>query len=218
MKKIVLILLLTCIVYPFTKSYAQVVDKKAIAIVDQLAAKMKSYPTLKIDFTYTLENKQKKINQSKKGSIVIKSDKYSLNVAGQKIISDGKTTWTYIPDANEVQINSVNPNEDEGINLTKLLATYSKNFRPKLIKEERVSNVNTQVVDLVPLKTKAYYKVRLVIDKDKTQILSTEIYNKNESTFKYKVDKFQPNPKVVDSDFTFKKTDYPANVEVNDMR
>ncbi len=218
MKKILLIILIAIIVFPYTKVKAQVVDKKAIAIVDKLAAKMKSFATLKIDFSYTLENKQKKINQTKKGTIIIKGDKYSLNVAGQKIISDGKTTWTYIPDANEVQINSVNPSEDEGINLTKLLASYSKNFRPKLIREEKVGGVNTIVVDLVPLKTKAYFKVRLVIDKDKDQIISTEIFNKNESTFKYKVEKFIPNPKVTDADFTFKKSNYPANVEVNDMR
>ena len=218
MKKIILSIFIAVVLISITKVNAQVVDKKAIAIVDQLAAKMKSYTTLKIDFTYTLENKQNKINQSKKGTIIIKGDKYSLNVSGQRIISDGKTVWTYIPDAKEVQINSVNPNEDEGINLTKLLASYSKNFRPKLIKEEKKAGVNTYIVDLVPIKTKAFYKVRLVIDKDKNQIISTEIYNKNESTFKYKVDKFIPNPKAVDTDFTFKKSDYPANVEINDMR
>ncbi len=196
---------------------AQVVDKKANDILNKLSAKMKTYINYKIEFVYTLENKTEKIKQSKNGTAIIKGDKYSLNVSGQRIISDGKTVWTYIPDADEVQINNVNPNDDDALNPSKLLSSYDKNYKAKLIKELNQGGVMTQIVDLVPVKGKNYFKVRLSIDKTKMQIISTEIYNKNGSTYMYKVSKFLSNLKIADSEFTFKASDFPG-VEVNDMR
>jgi outer membrane lipoprotein-sorting protein len=196
---------------------AQVVDKKANDILNKLSAKMKTYINYKIEFVYTLENKTEKIKQSKNGTAIIKGDKYSLNVSGQRIISDGKTVWTYIPDADEVQINNVNPTDDDALNPSKLLSTYDKNYKAKLIKELNQGGVMTQIVDLVPIKGKNYFKVRLTIDKVKLQIISTEIYNKNGSTYMYKVSKFLSNLKIADSEFIFKASDFPG-VEVNDMR
>ncbi len=208
------LLMMALMIHP---SMSQVTDAKANAILDKVSAKMKSYTAMKIEFTYTLDNKAEKIHQSKTGVVTIKGDKYSLNVAKQRIISDGKTVWTYIPDADEVQINNVNPKDDEALNPTKLLATYAKNYRAKLIKEVNLGGVITQIIDLIPMKGKSFFKVRLSIDKIKLQIISTEIYNKNGSTYAYKVNKFTPNVKVLDSDFTFKASDFPG-VEINDMR
>ena len=198
-------------------SMSQVTDARANAVLDKVSAKMKSYTAIKIEFTYTLDNKAEKIHQSKTGVVTIKGDKYSLNVAKQRIISDGKTVWTYIPDAQEVQINNVNTKDDEALNPSKLLATYNKNYRAKLIKEVNQGGVMTQIVDLVPIKGKNFFKVRLIIDKTKLQIISTEIYNKNGSTYAYKVNKFIPNVKVPDTDFVFKASEFPG-VEMNDMR
>ena len=199
------------------QSMSQVVDEKANSILDKVSVKMKSYTSMKIEFTYTIDNKAEKIHQSKTGVVTIKGDKYSLTIQKQRIISDGKTVWTYIPDANEVQINNVNTKDDEALNPAKLLATYSKNYRAKLVKELNQGGVMTQIVDLVPIKGKAFFKVRLMVDKTKLQVLSTEIYNKNGSTYAYKVNKFTPNSKVLDAEFSFKASDFPG-VEINDMR
>jgi outer membrane lipoprotein-sorting protein len=199
------------------QSMSQVTDEKANVILDKVSAKMKTYTAMKIEFTYTLDNKAEKIHQSKTGFVTIKGDKYSLSIQKQRIISDGKTVWTYIPDADEVQINNVNTKDDEALNPAKLLATYNKNYKAKLIKEVNQGGVMTQIIDLVPLKGKNFFKVRLNIDKVKLQIISTEIFNKNGSTYAYKVNKFTPNVKAPDTDFVFKATDFPG-VEINDMR
>ncbi|MCX6232536.1 MAG: outer membrane lipoprotein carrier protein LolA [Bacteroidetes bacterium] len=216
MKRVSFIALLLMVIF-FKQSISQVVDTKANAILDKVSAKMKSYTSMKIEFTYTLDNKAEKIHQSKTGVVTIKGDKYTLNVQKQRIISDGKTVWTYIPDANEVQINNVNTKDDEALNPAKLLSTYNKNYRAKLIKEAMMDGVSTQIIDLVPIKGKAFFKVRLLIDKIKLQVISTEIYNKNGSIYAYKVNKFTPNTKVADSDFVFKAAEFPG-VELNDMR
>jgi outer membrane lipoprotein-sorting protein len=74
-----------------------------------------------------------------------------------------------------------------------------------------------QIVDLLSKKGENYFKVRLTIDKVKQYIISTEIYNKNGSTYMYKISKFLSNLKIADSEFIFKVSDFPS-VEVNDMR
>ena len=56
-------------------SMSQVVDEKANAILDKVSVKMKSYTAMKIEFTYTLDNKAEKIHQSKTGVVTIKGDK-----------------------------------------------------------------------------------------------------------------------------------------------
>jgi len=214
-RKISSLLIFTLLAHHF--SYSQINDQKANTILQNIANNMKSFSNMKIEFTYVLENKAEKINQSKNGIIIIKGDRYSLNISGQRIISDGKTVWTYIPDAEEVQINNVKPDDENAINPTKLLSNYNQNYRAKLIKEFNSNGIITQVIDLIPLKGKPYYKVRINIDKNKLQILSTEIYNKNGSTYSYKVTKFTSNIKVSDSEFVFKASEFPG-VEINDMR
>ncbi len=216
MKKLNLIGLIISL-FIISNANAQITDAKANETLNKLSAKMKSFVNYKIEFVYTLENKAEKIKQSKNGTAIIKGDKYSLNVSGQRIICDGKTVWTYIPDADEVQINNVNLKDDDALNPSKLFSTYEKNYKAKLIKEVNQAGVLTQIIDLTPIKGKAFFKVRLTIDKTKMQIVSTEIYNKNGSTYMYKVNKFLSNLKISDAEFTFKASDFPG-VEINDMR
>jgi len=147
----------------------------------------------------------------------LKSEKYRLEISGQTVICDGKTVWTYIKDANEVQINTVQPDEDAITNPIKLLNNWEKNFKPKLIKDGSENGKNIQTIDLTPVKSKAYYKVRLKIDKTKKQIVNTTVYDKNGSTFSYIVKTFVTNQTVNDSFFTFKASDFPG-AEINDMR
>lgn len=191
-------------------------DKKASEILNALTTKTKSYSNIKIDFAYVMENKTEKINESKKGTILVAGEKYRLDIAGQTVICDGKTTWTYIKDANEVQINSIEGNDD-ALTPNKLLTSYNEQYRSKLVREATENGVLVQVIDLFPKEGKSFFKVRLVIDKAKTQILSSTIFDKNGSTFAYQVNKFQTNLSIDASKFTFKEKDFPG-VEVIDMR
>jgi outer membrane lipoprotein-sorting protein len=197
----------------FTISGFAQVDKKATAILDEVSVKTKSYKTIKIDFTYAMDNDKEKIHDKFKGTLVSKGDKYKLTAAGQDVISDGKTVWTYLKDANEVQINNVG-DDDDSFTPTKLLSGYNKDYKSKFIEEKG----NNQVIELYPLKKgKSFTKVRLTIDKTKKQISRFVIYDRNGSTFSYIVDKFVSDQAISDAVFTFNKAEHPG-VEVSDMR
>jgi outer membrane lipoprotein-sorting protein len=191
---------------------------KAKQILDAVALQTKSYATIEIEFTYSMEDLKKKVKESKKGTACMKGEKYLLDFAGQNIISDGKTTWTYLKDANEVQINNVNPNDDQSLNPAKLLTSYDKSFTPKFIKEEARNGKMLQVIDLTPLKGRSYYKIRMEIDKNLKQIYDAIVYDKNGTTvYTYTVNKFTTTKQIADSKFTFKASDHPG-VEVTDLR
>jgi len=188
-------------------------DKKATAILDDVSAKTKLYKTIKIDFTYAMDNAKENIHDKFKGTLMSKGDKYKLTAAGQEVISDGKTMWTYLKDANEVQINNAGE-DDESFTPTKLLSGYSNDYKSKFIQETG----NNQIIELYPLKKgKSFTKVQLSIDKAKKQITKFVIYDRNGSTFSYIVDKFVTDQAIADNVFTFNKADHPG-VEMNDMR
>lgn len=188
-------------------------DKKASTILDEVSAKTKLYKTIKIDFTYAMDNAKEKIHDKFKGTLLSKGDKYKLTAAGQDVISDGKTMWTYLKDANEVQINNAGE-DDDSFTPTKLLSGYGKDYKSKFIEEKG----NNQVIELYPLKKgKTFTKVQLTIDKSKSQISKFVIYDRSGSTFSYIVDKFITDQAIADNVFTFNKADHPG-VEINDMR
>jgi outer membrane lipoprotein-sorting protein len=209
MKNILLIALLLA----FSVSGIAQTDKKATAILDEVSVKTKSYKTIKIDFTYAMDNAKEKIHDKFKGTLVSKGDKYKLTAAGQDVISDGKTIWTYLKDANEVQINNVG-DDDDSFTPTKMLSGYTKDFKSKFIEEKG----NDQIIELYPLqKGKTFTKVRLTIDKAKKQISKFVIYDRSGSTFSYIVDKFVADQPIADNVFSFNKAEHPG-VDVNDMR
>ncbi|MEI6765885.1 MAG: outer membrane lipoprotein carrier protein LolA [Bacteroidota bacterium] len=214
MKKLLFILPLFLL--PLMKVQAQ--DTKAKAILDGVCAQTKTYTTIEIEFSYTMENKKKNMKETKKGTACMKGDKYWLSFAGQTLISDGKTTWTYIKESNEVQINNVNTGDDQSLNPSKLLTAYDKSFTPKFIKEEVRTGKTLQILDLTPLKSRSYYKIRVEIDKVQKQIANSIVYDKDgATTYTYSVSKFTTNKAIADTKFTFKTSDYPG-VEVVDLR
>lgn len=201
---------------PFNLS-AQVNDTKAKAILDEVVTKSKTYESIKAEFTYRLENKSNKVTDSYNGTVLIKGDRYKLNIAGQTVIFNKNTTWTYIKSANEVQINSMEDNEDAVTPNRIFNGSYLKDFKPKLISESAKDGKTIQVIDLTPNKGKSFFKVRIEIDKTLKTIVSFAVYDKNGSIYSYKINKFIPNAKLADTEFIFNAKDYPG-AEINDMR
>lgn len=193
-------------------------NTKAKEILDGVSKQTKSYATIDLTFTFTIQNTAKKTKDTKTGYASMKGEKYWLDYSGQEIFCDGKTVWTYIKENKEVQINNNDPDNDEGLNPVKLLSDYDKSYSPKLIREETRGSKIVQILDLTPVKAKSFYKVRLEIDKVQKQIMNAIIYDKNGvNTYTYSVTKFVTNKTLDDTKFTFNSADHPG-IEVIDLR
>jgi len=191
-------------------------DKKSREVLNRLTAKTEAYGTIKAEFNYKMKNIEADINESTEGTLFVKGDKYRLLIAGQLVISDGVTIWTYIADAEEVQINSVEDSE-ESITPSNLLTSYNDDYKSKCVRETFQYGTTVHVIDLTPIEGKSYYKVGVIIDKEKDQLMEITIYDKNGSTYSYILNSFIPNIELDDTKFLFNADDYP-DAEIVDMR
>jgi len=191
------------------------VDTKAKSILDKLSAKTKSYSTIKADFVYSMVNKSDGVNESQNGKIELKGNKYVLSIQGQDIISDGKTIWTYIKESEEVQINSISEDDDEGISPNKIFTLYEEGFKYKFVEEKD----NIQTINLYPkdANEKPYHRISLFINKTKGEITKVKVFGKDGTLTTYKIKTFTPNTTISDTRFTFNKSKHP-NVEIIDLR
>jgi outer membrane lipoprotein-sorting protein len=196
-------------------TYAQS-KKSSDDILKEVSEKTKSFSSIRISFTYNMDNPSAKVHESETGILLVKGDQYRLDIAGQKVISDNKTVWTYIAESNEVQINAVE--EDKNVlTPTRLLTSYSEDYKSKLVGEVTRDGRAQYVIELKPNADKSFTNVELNVDKELLRITRIAIQDKSNNTFSYMVNKFEPDVTVKDTEFIFNEKDYPG-VEVIDMR
>lgn len=213
MKKISLLIAL---ILTASLLWAQDVDGGATPILKKLATKYMGYSTMKIEYSYKCE-KNDKLLDSKTGVMTIKGNKYTFVFGNQTSYCDGKTLWNYQKDIKEVSIYEYIEEEDNLLNPAKILSDWNKEYRAKFIRDDSENGKVVQIIDLMPLKSSSFYKIRLVIDKAKQEIVSVTAFEKDNTTYSYHIDKMTVNSPIDDTTFVFDVTKYP-DVDVNDMR
>lgn len=211
-------LTLTVLALGLTFQAAHAQDAKAKAILDAVSKKVNGLKSLKANFALHLSGANGKVNDTKKGSFVMKGQKYRVTLAGQEIICDNKTVWTYIKDNNEVQVNNYNPNE-QTISPAKLFTNfYDKEYSYKYAGTRKVNGKNCDIVEMTPTnKSKQFSKIELAVDKSNNTIVGGNVWEKNGNKYQYEVSGFTPNAPVADNVFSFDPKKHPG-VEVIDMR
>jgi len=211
-KKYILIILSFLTLSSFAQS-----SKEADLLIDKISKRYKKFKSIKADFTYSVESKAEKINEKQKGNIVIKGNKFRLDIAGQTIICDNKTQWTYSKEINEVNIQHYKPKEGV-MKLDDIFTMYSKGFVSRIAEVVKENGRELTVIELAPKdKKKNYFKIKLYIEKNNQQIVRSVIFDKNGSIHTYTITNQIPNIKFEDGYFTFNPKKYPG-VEINDMR
>ncbi len=193
---------------------AQDQDPKAKKILDELSAKTKAYTTIKAEFSWVVEKKDKS-KDSQSGKIQTKGAKYKLEIPGHEIYCDGKTVWDFIKDANEVQIKDMEVGGDDAVNPSNIFTIYEKGFKYKFESED----ATTQVVTLFPINPdkKKFHTIKLYIDKAKKQISSVKMLMKDGSTQTYTIKSFTGSAVIPDTDFAFDPKAHKG-VSIEDLR
>jgi outer membrane lipoprotein-sorting protein len=208
------ILILTLSLLISTVAFSQ--GKKAEKIIEEITKKTQEYKSVEFEFTFTYQDPSNGDDLSEQGKLTISGDKYILEIEGQTVICDGETMWTYIEDAWEVQINSIEE-DDESITPSKLLTQYNEEYKARIEKEYKIEGVQYQRIELKPEEGKKWVKLDVIVNADKQEISEITIHDKNGGKINYKIDKMTPDIEVTDEDFTFNPEDYPE-VEIVDMR
>ncbi|NCP45927.1 MAG: gliding motility protein [Flavobacteriales bacterium CG18_big_fil_WC_8_21_14_2_50_32_9] len=191
-------------------------DVKAKAILDKLSAKTKKYTSIKTTFDYQIVNKAEGLNEKQAGSLQIKGEKYYLSIKGQDVFSDGKSIYTLLKDAEEVQINSIpDENEEDVISPNTIFTLYEKGFKYKYVKEEN----GNDIINLYPNnpQDKSFHRVEVQINKTKGEIYKVTVFGKDGTDMSYIIKTFTPNIAITDDTFVYSKAKYPK-YDVIDLR
>ncbi|MCU0438547.1 MAG: outer membrane lipoprotein carrier protein LolA [Raineya sp.] len=190
-------------------------EEKAKKILVDVENKYKSAKALQADFIYEMRNDANKAKEEVKGSFVMKKNKFKLKLADQEIYNNGTTVWTYLKDANEVNISDYSPESDD-ITPEKVFTLYKKDYKYVFIREFTENGKIYEEIDLQPTdRSKKVFKIRLVINKKTKSIKSWEIFEKNQNRFKYTVNSIAYDVAVDDSFFVFDKKKYPKVTEID---
>jgi outer membrane lipoprotein-sorting protein len=191
-------------------------DPRAKATLDAMSVKYQKMPAFKAAFASHLVGKGEKIEETLKGEITVKGDKYRLLLEGQEIFNDHKTVWNYVKESNEVTITHYD--ESDGLNPTEVFSMYKKGYKYLFVEEKTLAGKAHEIIELVPEnKDLSFFKVRLAIDKKSKTLHSWEVFEKTGRRYRYEITNFTSNIEVKDSYFQFDVANYPK-VEVIDLR
>jgi outer membrane lipoprotein-sorting protein len=195
-------------------------DPKAKAILEKMRDKYEAYSTLEVEFAIDIKSpeqpaEKQAINFKKKG------EAYRVEMAGNTVISDGKTLWMVLDRNKEVQINNVPDAADDDVILSpaSLFSLYEKdNFAYYLIGQVTENGKVVHKIEFKPLDTDAdYSKLRLTLEKGSNEFVSVMAFGKDGTRYTITANKISPNQSLASSLFTFTKETYPG-YHVEDLR
>lgn len=192
-------------------------DPEAKTVLENVQKKYKSLKTFKADFTLTMVNTDTKLNESQKGKIYVKGNKYRVETPEFERISDNVFIWTHYKQEKEVQITDLDPTAGE-LSPAQLFNFKLKDFKYVMRNGPGSSSSATTEVDLSPLKNNSqYYKIRLTINTKTNTIAKATIFERNGNRFHYELSNLQADLPLDDQFFGFDKSKYPG-VEIVDLR
>lgn len=193
-------------------------DPEAKKMLDAVSAKFKTYKSPQASFTYQVENAQGKVLSTKKGTVIMKGNKYKVQMDGLEIYSDGKTVSNFDKSTNELTIDNVNATGNAMTPQKLFTNFYDKDFYYKLNGQKKVGNKMVQEIELTPIdKTRPFHKVYVYIDKASNNIQSARFLEKTGGRYSYTISSLKTNANVSDNQFDFDKSKH-SNVEVVDLR
>ncbi len=181
-------------------------------IIKNVQSKYDKISDAKASFTQSIKGSGK--GSSGSGTVYIKKeDYYRIEIGGQTIITDGKTSWSYNPKKKQVVIDNY---KDDGNTFSpnKFLFKYPENFYSDLESEENVGGVDCYVIKLTPRTAGNIKAAKIWIDKTENLIKKITINSKG-STSTYTLKNIDLNAGLSSSKFTFSP---PSGVEVIDLR
>ncbi|MDH5397326.1 MAG: outer membrane lipoprotein carrier protein LolA [Cyclobacteriaceae bacterium] len=193
-------------------------DQKARTVLDAMSEKYSKISAYKAEITSTMVNESDGIDEKMQGEITVKGNKFILKLDEQAIYNNGQTVWTYLIEANEVNIDNYDPDEEE-ITPSKIYNAYKKGYKYLYIEEANINSNLCDVIDLVPENTKdtQFFKIKMYISQKDRSLISWVMFEKSGNQYKYEIFNFKDNIQIAESAFTFDPSKYPG-VDIIDLR
>tara|TARA_Y100000591_G_C21624270_1_gene589445 strand:- start:193 stop:828 length:636 start_codon:yes stop_codon:yes gene_type:complete len=179
-------------------------------LLDEVSGKISSFKNMKFDFTYVLENRPENIRQETKGSVTISKDLYRINFLGFEQLFDGKMTYTIVPENEEITISDPEEELEFGINPSKILTIYKKDYAYQWDIKQNVMGTPVQFIKLIPNEEKKELKYLLLgIDMRSKLIYRLIEIGRYDTRTTLTLKNIKTNINLRDDFFLFDKNKYP---------
>ncbi|MCC7244820.1 MAG: outer membrane lipoprotein carrier protein LolA, partial [Saprospiraceae bacterium] len=148
-------------------------DPEAKAILDKVRKKYEGYKSMEAAFALNIEVPGQPV-ENQKGTVAQQGDKFKLEMDAQTLVSDGKTTWVYLKNNKEIQINDADGGTGDFLTPKELLSRYQRGDYLYAImdKVNEGGKVLTQIEFKPKDRNSEYSKMRVNVD-EKTQTIQS---------------------------------------------
>jgi len=184
--------------------------EEAEKLLNEVSTTIASFENMSFDFTYILENRTENIRQETNGSAVLSDDRYKINFLGNEQIFDGNTTYTIVPENEEVTISNSEEDADFGINPKELLVFYKSGYAYQWDIRQNIKGRRIQFVKLIPSKENKDLKYLLLGIDMRTKIIYRLIeVGKGDTRTTLTLKNIKTNIQLAADLFTFNASKYP---------
>jgi outer membrane lipoprotein carrier protein len=190
-------------------------DPKAVKILDKFSSAASSAPSVSMKFMLVTVDQMQNTKDSLTGSVILSKDSYKLELPDNIIWFNGETSWSYLPDEQEVTITKPNKKDNSFQSQPSLIfSMYKKGYKSRLVEEKQ----DSYTIDLYPVDIKNdIIRVRLVIEKPSLVLKSFEYKKKDGIIITLLVNDYDLKVVPDQAIFTFPQGKY-KDADINDMR
>ncbi len=190
-------------------------DAEAVRILDRFSTLALESPSVSMKFTLETIDQFEGTKDTISGFVILSKDRYRIELPDNIIWFNGETSWSYLPDENEVTVAKPDKNDNSFMaRPSSIFSVYKKGYKVRLLEEKAAS----WLVDLYPDDINSdHIRIRLSIGKPSLDLKSLEYKYKNGVTATLTVKEFDLKQQPGISEFTFSPADHKG-VEIVDMR
>ena len=184
-------------------------DPAAGKWLDEASATMSGYESIAMDFDYVLDNKAEDVSQALSGSLLLKGDKYVVNLFGSTQIFDGSKTYTIIPENEEVNISETDVDSESTFTPSKFYSFYKSGYTYAMDQEKTMDGKKIQFIRLTPIDSESEVASILVgIEVSTKHIYQVIEIGNNETHTTLTAKNMRTNENIGDNAFTFDEKKY----------
>jgi outer membrane lipoprotein-sorting protein len=184
-------------------------DPEAGKWLDEASSTMSGYETISMDFDYVLDNQSEDVSQELTGSLLLKGEKYVVNLFGSTQIFDGSKTYTIIPENEEVNISDADLDPENTFTPSKFYSFYKSGYSYDMDEQKSMGGKKIQFVRLTPIDSDSEVASILVgIEVGTKHIYQVIEIGKNDTRTTLTARNMQTDGNIGDDAFTFDEKKY----------
>lgn len=187
----------------------------AQTVFDRLQQKYEALSSLQAEFTQTMSSAFSDQAATSSGTLTLSGDKYRVETTNQTLVTDGTTTYVYLPAEKQVLINTASTDETS-FSPSEFLLNYDERFDVSGVTETQVDGRAHYKLTLSPKRDDSFFQEATLWMRDSDAVITRlEVLDVNETRMTFELKNIQLDPSLPGDIFTFTP---PEGVEVIDLR